>query len=212
MRRQKLIHLTFGLSLVLVSVLLGTGLMMSKDRSTQSTFHLPDNSSHLTGRHESLGLSRPDQISWQLPFIKNEGQIDSDQVKYYANTFRGTVFVTQNGALVYTFEAAPGVGLAIKEDFVGASNFEEVKGEQASVSRVSYFRGKDSTQWFENIPTYGLISLGEIYSGVELKLKAHSDNIQVRQNSGTNFLCQPCWRFSNTLIGESKKYAIEQNV
>ena len=33
----------------------------------------------------------------ELPFIKNEGQINSEQVKYYANTFAGTVFVTNNG-------------------------------------------------------------------------------------------------------------------
>ncbi|MCX5885857.1 MAG: hypothetical protein NT096_08115 [Proteobacteria bacterium] len=30
----------------------------------------------------------------QIPFIKNESQIKDSRVKYYANTFAGTVFIT----------------------------------------------------------------------------------------------------------------------
>ena len=36
----------------------------------------------------------------QMPFIANNGQVDK-QVKYYANTFGGTVFVTKDGEIVY---------------------------------------------------------------------------------------------------------------
>ena len=36
----------------------------------------------------------------QMPFIANEGQVD-EQVKYYAKTFSGTVYVTRDGDIMY---------------------------------------------------------------------------------------------------------------
>ena len=36
----------------------------------------------------------------QMPFIANEGQVD-EQVKYYAKTFSGTVYVTRDGDILY---------------------------------------------------------------------------------------------------------------
>ena len=36
----------------------------------------------------------------QMPFIANNGQMD-ERVKFYANTFGGTVFVTEDGEIVY---------------------------------------------------------------------------------------------------------------
>ena len=41
----------------------------------------------------------------RLPFIANQGQVDS-QVAYYAPTFAGTLFVTQKGELVYALRSA----------------------------------------------------------------------------------------------------------
>jgi len=40
----------------------------------------------------------------QVPFIANEGQTD-ERVRYYANTFGGTVFVTKEGEIVYALPA-----------------------------------------------------------------------------------------------------------
>jgi hypothetical protein len=37
----------------------------------------------------------------QIPFVANNGQVDK-QVKYYAKTFGGTVFVTKEGEIVYS--------------------------------------------------------------------------------------------------------------
>ena len=39
--------------------------------------------------------------SIQIPFVANNGQVDA-QVKFYANTFGGTVFVTKDGEIVYS--------------------------------------------------------------------------------------------------------------
>ena len=49
--------------------------------------------------------SKPDVINktkrLQIPFIANEGQIN-EKVKFYANTFVGSVFVTKDGEIVYS--------------------------------------------------------------------------------------------------------------
>ncbi len=37
----------------------------------------------------------------QIPFIVNEGQYNED-VKFYAKTFSGMVFITKNGEIVYS--------------------------------------------------------------------------------------------------------------
>lgn len=38
--------------------------------------------------------------SLQIPFVANDGQTD-ERVRFYANTFGGTVFVTKDGEIVY---------------------------------------------------------------------------------------------------------------
>jgi len=117
----------------------------------------------------------------QIPFIENKGQIKGESVRYYAKTFGGTVFVTKDGKLVYSlpkFEEKEKVkGWVIKEGLVGAS-ISNVKGEHKAVTKVSYFKGKDPSKWKRNISTYNLVSLGEVYKGIGLKLKAYGKNVE----------------------------------
>ncbi len=68
-------------------------------------------------------------------------------------------------------------GVALKEEFVGA-RVSGIKGEGESVTKVSYFKGNDPSKWKSNISTYQLVNLGEIYDGIELKLKAHGNNVE----------------------------------
>ncbi|HEX2523282.1 MAG TPA: hypothetical protein VHP35_14260, partial [Terriglobia bacterium] len=56
----------------------------------------------------------------QIPFIANQGQSDKE-VKFYARTFAGTVFVTETGELVYSFPK-----LEDKRRVKGASLKEEL--------------------------------------------------------------------------------------
>ncbi len=161
----------------------------------------------------------------QIPFIANNGQTD-DQVRFYANTFGGTVFVTECGKIVYSLsagnnealtECSPlkrGVGgvsncakqvpdcsiprsevqnrstersrrspkseikgLALKEELVGGK-VSHITGEGESVAKVNYFRGNDPAQWKTNIATYEMVSLGEVYKGIDLKLKAHGNTVE----------------------------------
>ncbi|MFN3531705.1 MAG: hypothetical protein ACK41Q_04210 [Candidatus Brocadia sp.] len=140
----------------------------------------------------------------QMPFIANEGQTD-ERVKYYAKTLGGTVYVTEEGGVVYLLpkrgadkkrglhsgnasslrpetghrlrtetHTQESSGVALKEALVGGKT-GEISGEKRSETVVSYFKGNDPSRWKTRIPTYEMVRLGEVYKGIELKLKAHGD-------------------------------------
>ncbi|MBF8278007.1 MAG: hypothetical protein HW390_3080 [Candidatus Brocadiaceae bacterium] len=180
----------------------------------------------------------------QAPFIANIGQID-ERVRFYAQTFRGTVFVTEDGEIVYSLPevgagndggeqrgngaewhgrvslvrvasgfAANGWlpffrtgsancppvrvlaksllaaylpeipnpqsimrGVALKEQLVGG-NISEIKGGAKSMAIVSCFTGNDPSKWQSNISTYEIVDMGEVYEGIDLRLKACGNNVE----------------------------------
>src|SRR3990167_7405653 len=68
-------------------------------------------------------------------------------------------------------------GIALREEFVG-SRVKAIQGEEPSVTKVSYFKGNDPSKWKTNISTYDSVNLGEIYDGIELKLRAYGNNVE----------------------------------
>ncbi len=191
----------------------------------------------------------------QIPFIANNGQVN-EKVKFYANTFGGTVFVTNDGEIVYSLPCGKNGelkvegsefringthkgeklgdkgqedknkkpdarnrkanfltsnpshethdlqlkehhpqselynpqseirnpksetrGIALKESLVGGK-ISVIKGEEKAITNVNYFKGKDPSKWKANIATYDVVNLGEIYEGIELKLKAYGSNVE----------------------------------
>ncbi len=63
----------------------------------------------------------------QIPFIANNGQVD-ERVKFYANTFGGTVFVTKDGEIVYSL---PGK----VEKLESRNQRQEAKSEKTDAGR-----------------------------------------------------------------------------
>jgi hypothetical protein len=171
---RKVVFLIIGL------VLLTTGIASAKE----------------TGQAERLKAAMP---KLQVPFIENKGQVHED-VAFYAKTFGGTVFVTKDGRLVYNLpegssgkedprghdkvskvdakkDTQPGRAVALKESLIGGT-IQEAKGESPSITKVSYFKGKDSSKWQSGISTYELVNLGEVYNGIEVKLRAYGSNVE----------------------------------
>ena len=110
-----------------------------------------------------------------IPFIKNQGQTEAE-VTFYAPIFGGTVFVTQKGAFVYALSQgkgkSPGQAVALREELVGGA-VTAVQGEGKTTTKLNYFKGNNRSKWTNDIPTYDCVSLGEVYAGVEVKLKAY---------------------------------------
>jgi hypothetical protein len=99
----------------------------------------------------------------RLPFIANEGQVDA-RVAYYAPTFAGTLFVTQQGEIVY---ALSGPRTDAKRDRgrsssnPGWSLTETLSGGRArpvaqdrSTAGVSSFLGHHPAHWRAAVPTW----------------------------------------------------------
>ena len=112
----------------------------------------------------------------QIPFIENRGQVENSDVSFYAKTFGGTLFVGKDGTLTYSFLSEDKGGVVIKE--IVTDGKVVVKGLEPSPTKVNYFKGNDQSKCKTNIPSYNSVSLGEIYKGIELTLKAYGKNVE----------------------------------
>lgn len=145
------------------------------------TFFLSSQSNAAVNANEMSKQKIAAQIAaLNIPFIQNDGQTDGE-VSFYAKTFDGTVFVTNEGEIVYTLmknkDETTATGLSFKEDFIGG-NINDVNGEEEAITKVSYFKGNDSSEWRTQIPSYGVVNLGDVYRGVDVKLKAYGHNVE----------------------------------
>jgi len=112
----------------------------------------------------------------QIPFIENKGQVVNKDVSFYAKTFGGALFVEKNGILTYSLPYEDKGRVILREIFTDKK--VEVKGLEPSATRISYFKGNDKSKWRTNIPSYESISLGEIYEGINLTIKAYGNNVE----------------------------------
>jgi len=110
--------------------------------------------------------------SMSMPFIKNEGQADP-KVKFYANTFAGTAYLTEND-LTYVIPTEDG-SFVIKEAPHGGDLTPSADAPSETV--VNYFKGTEEN-WHTDVPTYDSVSAGFVWDGVSLSLKAYGNNIE----------------------------------
>jgi hypothetical protein len=112
--------------------------------------------------------------SISIPFIQNTGQLD-ENVKFYADTFAGRVFVT-NDDITYAI-LHNGTSYVIKEHILGENLFSPI-GEESSPTNISSFIGNESDKWKSQIPSFDSVSLGEMWNGVDIQLYAYGNNIE----------------------------------
>jgi hypothetical protein len=108
-------------------------------------------------------------------WVKNEGQWD-ERALFSAPGYFGTTWIAKDGQLVHT--AVKGKeSWVISERWVDGK-VQTVKGEEELQTKVSYFVGNDPSKHRSNLPTYRYVSLGEVWSGVEVKLKATQKTVE----------------------------------
>ncbi len=102
-------------------------------------------------------------------WVKNEGQWD-ERALFSAPGYFGTTWITEDGQLLHM--AVKGKeSWVISERWVGGK-VQAITPEEELPTKVSYFVGNDPSKHKTNLPTYRYVSLGEVWSGVEVKLKA----------------------------------------
>ena len=121
-----------------------------------------------------------DSAAPQIPFISNEGQY-AEAVQFYAPLKLGTVYVTHSGEIHYALSRSLANNdegsVALRELFVGAS-VDTVAGEDEAPVRVSYYKESQAEPALTEIPAWDTISFGELYDGIELRLKPVADHVE----------------------------------
>jgi hypothetical protein len=115
----------------------------------------------------------------QVPFIQNQGQMHED-VAFSAQTFGGTLFVTTKGELVLSLPPQKGKEQrsTVIREVLRDARITQITGKERSQTNVSYFKGDDPKKWQRHIAAYESISLGEVYEGIELNLRAYANNVE----------------------------------
>jgi len=145
-------------------------------------------------------------LKLEIPFIANKGQMDA-WVAFYAHIFCGTVFITNDGEIVYVLpegqksseqsackvknRAISGKktetpkqsfsekrGSIVIREILDGNTIPMARGEGAAAAKINYFKGNTSGKWISTIPSFRMVSLGEVYEGIELKLKAQGSTVE----------------------------------
>jgi len=161
------------LTLVLIASLLSLIWLASSQSNASKT---------LTKANPSLNSSVPSKeiVSAKLAtlergWVKNEGQWDEETL-FSAPGYFGTTWITKDGQLVHT--AVKGKeSWVISERWVGGK-VKSITPEEELPTKVSFFVGNDPSKHKTNLPTYRYVSLGEVWSGIEVKLKATQKTVE----------------------------------
>ena len=122
-------------------------------------------------------------------WVKNEGQWD-ERALFSAPGYFGNTWITKDGELLHVAvkkeeckdntekaQACPSKSWVISERWVGGK-VQTITPEKELPTKVSYFIGNDPSKHKTNLPTYRYVSLGEVWSGIEVKLKATQKTVE----------------------------------
>jgi len=122
--------------------------------------------------------------SLERGWVKNEGQWDQ-RALFSAPGYFGTTWITKDGQLLHVAvkreeckeKACPSKSWVISESWVGGK-VQAIKGEEELPTKVSYFVGNDHSKHKSGLPTYRYVSLSEVWSGIDVKLKATQKTVE----------------------------------
>jgi hypothetical protein len=111
--------------------------------------------------------------------VANRGRAGDAAVAFTADTFACRVAVTRSGEVIYSLPADKNnrrPALELKERLLGAT--AKVRGLDRQPGAVSYFPGRDASQWRRRLPAYGRVGLGHTQAGIRVELAARSRNVE----------------------------------
>jgi uncharacterized repeat protein (TIGR02543 family) len=122
-------------------------------------------------------------------WVRNEGQWD-ERALFSAPGYFGNTWINKDGELLHVAvkkeeckdktakaKACPSKSWVISERWVGGK-VQAIKGEEELQTKVSYFIGNDPSKHKSGLSTYRYVSLGEVWSGIEVKLKATQKTVE----------------------------------
>jgi uncharacterized membrane protein YgcG len=122
-------------------------------------------------------------------WVKNEGQWDQ-RALFSAPGYFGTTWVTKDGELLHVavkkeeckdktvkIKSCPFKSWVISERWVDGK-VQAIKGEEELGTKISYFIGNDPSKHKSGLSTYRYVSLGEVWPGIEVKLKATQKTVE----------------------------------
>jgi hypothetical protein len=114
----------------------------------------------------------------QVPFVENRGQVH-EYVAYYAQTLGGTFYVTSDGEMVLAIPGKEGsFPGALLTERLKVGNTLTPRGQTLSRTRVNIYSGSQPEKWQKGLDTYRSLTLGEVYEGIKLELKAFNKSIE----------------------------------
>ncbi len=117
--------------------------------------------------------------SVKSPFIKNQGQADS-RISFYRSTVTGMALVTTSGELLYTIDR-PVNNAFTKKPGSFRIQFKDGKAAPAGQAKynplVNFYLGNELRKINANLPVYDIVTLGEVWPGINVSLHAREDRI-----------------------------------
>jgi hypothetical protein len=118
-------------------------------------------------------------VDFRRLFVANVGQTDP-AVAFYAPTAGGFTFVTREGQIVHSLRATgntPWRRWSVVETLTGGAPPRPL-GRETSDARATYCLGNDPSTWRIAIATYGSVTLGEVWPGVDVSLRTARNGVE----------------------------------
>jgi hypothetical protein len=135
-------------------------------------------------------------LALERGWVANAGQWDK-KATFSAPGYFGTTWVTKDGKLLHVTskqqdcpkpktpkeDAAKPLKLCASQSWVVSERWvggkvKGIRGEEELETKVSYFLGNDHAKHRSALPSYRYVSLGEVWPGVEVKLKATQKTVE----------------------------------
>ena len=124
-----------------------------------------------SGRRPASPLSiQPDFGSPPLYFIPNRGQTDQEAL-FYTKTGGYKLWLTLEGLTLDD-------GAVSRLIFSGANTNVEVAASDPADYRVSYFYGRDESEWTTGLPTSRAVVYQNLYDGIDLKVYGSEKQVE----------------------------------